>query len=64
MRASTRAQKPLTIASPRGNDTCWVSNSLLDALTNAQMVGMARSVAELRPTGQAEAGEWAIAWVR
>jgi hypothetical protein len=37
------------IAWHRGNSVYWVSNSLLQALTNDQMVGMARSARVIIP---------------
>ena len=37
------------VAWHRGDNSYWISNSLLQSLTNDQMIGMARSVAELIP---------------
>jgi polyisoprenyl-teichoic acid--peptidoglycan teichoic acid transferase len=40
------------IAWHRGDDTYWISNSLLQSLTNDQMVGMARSARVIIPKGK------------
>ncbi len=42
------------IAWHRGNNTYWVSNDLLNTLTNDQMVGIARSARRDNPQRQAE----------
>ena len=43
------------VAWHRGDNTYWVSNSLLQTLTNDQMVGMARSAKVIIPNEEAEA---------
>ncbi len=46
-----------TIAWHRGNNTYWVSNDLLNTLTNDQMVGMARSANVVMPKQKPKRGK-------
>jgi polyisoprenyl-teichoic acid--peptidoglycan teichoic acid transferase len=44
------------IAWHRGDDTYWIANTLVDNLTNAQMVGLARSSKLIVPKGKPKTG--------
>jgi hypothetical protein len=49
----TEGGKVTLVAWHRGEDTYWVSNSLEDALTNDQMIGIARSAKLILPKRKA-----------
>jgi LCP family protein required for cell wall assembly len=49
--AFTNAGQIRLLAWHEGPDTYWIDNSLAGALSNAQMLGVARSIAALRPRG-------------